>query len=291
LEIDPKILLQAIHFVNDGVVITDYGKPDNPIVFVNSSFERLTGYQKEEIIGRNCRFLQGGDRNQPGLEVVRKAIKKSQSCRVALRNYKKDGTLFWNELSLSPLVDKKSEKTTHFVGIQQEITKQKILEEALFSQAEQDPLTLLYNRRGFFMEARRAVLIARRHAINLVLIIIDIDNFKMINDSYGHIAGDEVLVAFAKLLKKCQRKSDIIARYGGDEFVFLLFENDNYIYENWLTQLRKHLKTSSRLSGCSISAGSSHILYSESKSLVSAIKEADEAMYIEKKQKQVSLII
>lgn len=122
-----------------------------------------------------------------------------------LRNYKKDGTLFWNELSIAPLLNHAGE-ITHFVGIQKDITKQKTLEEALFSQVKHDPLTRLYNRRGFFMEARRALSLARRLSHNLILVLIDIDNFKKVNDSYGHSAGDQVLTIFSTLLQATQRE-------------------------------------------------------------------------------------
>lgn len=102
-----------------GVVITDVRLPDTPVVYVNDAFVEITGYAREEILGRNCRMLQGSDRDQPVLDEVRQAIKTGTSCTVLLRNYRKNGDLFWNELALMPIRDDSGE-VTHFVGIQKD---------------------------------------------------------------------------------------------------------------------------------------------------------------------------
>ena len=283
MDIEPYIFKQALDSANDGIVITDNRFPNNPIVFVNKAFENLTGYTQEEILDRNCRFLQNNDRNQVGLEIIRKAAQEGKPCRVSLRNYKKDGTLFWNELSIAPLHNHAGE-ITHFVGIQKDITKQKNLEETLFSQVKHDPLTRLYNRRGFFIEARRALSLAKRLSRNLILVLMDIDNFKKINDSYGHSAGDEVLALVSTLLLATQRESDILARYGGDEFTLVMFENDHFVYEKWRQRLEDNYKSLNPPIPFSISFGKASIPFSQIKSLRSAIQEADINMYQEKEQ-------
>lgn len=104
------------------VCIADCRQRDMPLVFVNSNFEAMTGYKSSEAIGRNCRFLQGEERDQQGLVEIRKALARGQSCRVVLKNFRKDGTMFWNELSLSPIRDD-SGRVTHFMGIQNDITQ------------------------------------------------------------------------------------------------------------------------------------------------------------------------
>jgi PAS domain S-box-containing protein len=113
---------RAIAASSSGVVITDTNRPDNPIIYVNPAFERVTGYAAEEVLGRNCRFLQGTDREQPALEELRAALGEDRECRVVLRNYKKDGTMFWNELSISPVRGEGGELTS-FVGVQEDITQ------------------------------------------------------------------------------------------------------------------------------------------------------------------------
>jgi PAS domain S-box-containing protein len=120
----------AVRSSVNGVVITDATLPDNPIVYVNPAFELMTGFSAEEAVGRNCRFLQGLDTDQPALDELRVAIRESCECRVVLRNYKRDGALFWNELSVSPVYDEEG-RLTNFVGVQNDITERKRVEEAL----------------------------------------------------------------------------------------------------------------------------------------------------------------
>lgn len=105
----------------EGMVISDMTKDDNPIVYANDTFLNMTGYSKQETVGRNCRFLQGDDREQSGIELVRAAIEAEESCRVTLKNYRKDGSLFYNRLSLFPIRDQE-DKTKFFVGIQDDIS-------------------------------------------------------------------------------------------------------------------------------------------------------------------------
>ncbi len=128
--ITADLLEKAIQASNEGFVIADAREKDNPLIFVNPGFERLTGYATDEVLNRNCRFLQGDDVKQPGLEILRKAIRGGQSCLVELRNYRKDGSLFWNELSLSPVHDE-SGAVTHFIGVQKDITARVIAESEL----------------------------------------------------------------------------------------------------------------------------------------------------------------
>jgi PAS domain S-box-containing protein len=117
------LLDQSIKVSSIGYVITDCGQKNNPVVFVNRAFREITGYKTKEVIGRNCRFLLGSDRKQGSLNQIRSAMKNGRRCTVVVRNYKKDGSLFYNELSFSPLCDR-SGKVTHFVWTQKDITPQ-----------------------------------------------------------------------------------------------------------------------------------------------------------------------
>jgi len=116
------LLEKAINSTDIGITITDANKEDNPIIFANDAFINLTGYSREEIIGENCRFLQADDHNQDGLKDLRDYIKNGEKGRSIIRNYKKDGTPFWNELSIAPITDE-HQKLSHFIGIQNDITK------------------------------------------------------------------------------------------------------------------------------------------------------------------------
>ena len=122
--INSKLLQLAINASNDGVVIAEKeGEQDKILIYVNPAFERLTGYSSEEILYQDCRFLQSGDRDQQALAKIRDALNSEGSCRVILRNYCKDGTPFWNELSIST-VKNPSDGLTYFIGVQKDVTLQ-----------------------------------------------------------------------------------------------------------------------------------------------------------------------
>jgi len=96
----------ALQSASNGIIITDALKKDNPVIYFNAAFQKLIGYSSKEILHHNCRFLQGKDQNQEPLKKLRKAIKRCESCQVTVRNYKKDGTLFWNDLYIMPIINK-----------------------------------------------------------------------------------------------------------------------------------------------------------------------------------------
>ncbi len=123
-----QLLERAIAASSNGIIITDPTQPDNPLIWANPGFERMTGYSISEVIGKNCRFLQGPETNQTGLAELRTALCEGRECRVILRNYRKDGTCFWNDLSISPVRDE-SGKLTHYVGVQADISDRKQAEE------------------------------------------------------------------------------------------------------------------------------------------------------------------
>jgi PAS domain S-box-containing protein len=123
-----RLLGRAVAASSNGIVITDPRVPDNPIVYVNPAFEEISGYTADEVMGRNCRFLQADDREQPALDELREALTEARECRVVLRNYRKDGTPFWNELYVSPVHDEEG-RLTNFVGVQNDITQRRRMEE------------------------------------------------------------------------------------------------------------------------------------------------------------------
>ncbi len=118
------MLTKALDASISGVIITDNQQPDNPIIYCNKAFETISGYGRDEIIGHNCRFLQKEDRQQPQRKALADAIKNGESISVEIRNYRKDGTLFWNELNMSPIKDDRG-KTCYFIGVQNDVTRRK----------------------------------------------------------------------------------------------------------------------------------------------------------------------
>ena len=128
-----RLHYRALAAASCGITIADARLPDMPLIYVNDAFCAISGYAADEVMGRNCRFLQGDERDQAALKEVRSAIRESRSCTVTLRNYRKDGSLFWNELHMAPVYDS-ANQLTHFVGVQTDITARVLAEEALFGE-------------------------------------------------------------------------------------------------------------------------------------------------------------
>ncbi len=126
----PFVLSQILDSCVNGVTLSDPDKEDNPLVYANEAFELITGYSREEIIGHNCRFLQGNDRDQEGIEQIRQAIRENESATVTLRNYRKNGELFYNRFSIRPLLDRDG-RLIYYLGIQYDVTNQVQAEDEL----------------------------------------------------------------------------------------------------------------------------------------------------------------
>ena len=214
---------RAIEASVNAILITDATLPNQPLIYTNPAFERITGYRQEEVLGRNCSFLQNEDHEQPGIAELGKAVREQREGRSVLRNYRKDGSMFWNELLVAPVRDEKG-KVTHFIGVQNDITERMRYESQLERQANYDTLTALPNRNLFHDRLGQALTYAHRHDSGLAVLLIDLDHFKNINDSLGHTAGDILLQDVAGRIAGCVREGDTVARLGGDEFVAILSE-------------------------------------------------------------------
>ncbi|WP_313305386.1 PAS domain-containing protein [Stutzerimonas balearica] len=119
--INAKLLQLVVEASNDGIVVAEQEGEDNILIYANPAFERLTGYTVDEILYQDCRFLQGDDRNQPGLNAIREAVRNHRPCREVIRNYRRDGTPFWNELSITPVFNE-ADQLTYFIGIQKNVS-------------------------------------------------------------------------------------------------------------------------------------------------------------------------
>lgn len=281
---------RAIAASSNGIVIVDARLPDLPVIYVNPAFERITGYTAAEVTGRNCRFLQGEETNQSGLQELRTALRLGKAATVVLRNFRKDGTHFWNELNVSPIYNSEG-VVTHFVGIQMDITERKQAEEQLLHNAFYDVLTDLPNR-ALFMERLHRALERAKHSENYLfaVLFLDLDRFKNVNDSLGHIVGDQMLIAIAKRLEKSLRHGDTVARLGGDEFAILL-ENINGIGDATHVADRIHQELTLPLNlnghevfttasiGIAVGAGSSYPDYGGYEHPEDLLRDADIAMY------------
>ncbi|OHC49289.1 MAG: hypothetical protein A3J25_14835, partial [Pseudomonadales bacterium RIFCSPLOWO2_02_FULL_63_210] len=238
-DLEFRIHTRAVEASVNAIIITDSEQADQPIVYVNPAFERITGYRSEEVLGRNCRFLQGEEQDQPALDAIRRALRGQEEGGAILRNYRKDGSAFWNDLKVAPVVNDRG-KVSHFVGILHDITEAKRYQDELEHQANHDSLTGLPNRNLLNDRIQQAIAFASRNQGQFSLALMDLDHFKVVNDSLGHNAGDQLLVQMARRLQGNAREIDTVARLGGDEFVILLADSGPFAGRiGWLERLKE----------------------------------------------------
>jgi diguanylate cyclase (GGDEF)-like protein/PAS domain S-box-containing protein len=211
---------RAIESSVNAILILDSSRDEYPIEYVNPAFERITGFSSEEALGRDGSFLLGEEIEQAGVNEIRKALREKREGHAVLRNYRKDGSPFWNEFYLAPVRNDEG-IVTHFVGVMNDVTEAKTYEEQLAHQANYDGLTGLANRNLLQDRLQQSIAAARRTGGSVAAIFLDLDNFKVVNDSLGHNVGDEMLRVVAARLRSSVRESDTVARLGGDEFVVL----------------------------------------------------------------------
>ncbi|UTW06662.1 PAS domain S-box protein [Pseudomonas benzenivorans] len=216
-----RLLQRSLESSYNGVLIVDAQAEDLPIIYANPAFERITGYSPDEILGHNCRFLQRGDSSQKGIKAIRHSLARNSEVHAVLRNYRKDGSPFWNDLYISPVLDEGGQ-VTHFVGVQNDISEERRYQDELSFNASHDVLTGLPNRTLLEDRLGQSCQLSHRYKRSVAVMFIDLDGFKQINDTNGHHFGDQVLIEVARRLSAQVRAGDTVARMGGDEFVVLL---------------------------------------------------------------------
>jgi diguanylate cyclase (GGDEF)-like protein/PAS domain S-box-containing protein len=211
----------------EGVVLVDARHPDQPVIYVNPAFETLTGYAAADLLGRNLRLLQAEDREQDGRHRLRDALRLGESCRVLLRNYRKDGTLFWNEMTVLPLLDADGH-VTHYAGHHRDAGERLRIDPRLsrdsLSGAHQptgvairdDRLTGLFTLPYLQELLKRDWAIAQREHRSIAVFAIDIDALDLYNATFGRAAGDSAIRRVAHCVSGClRRSSDVTARIEG----------------------------------------------------------------------------
>ncbi|SDM90564.1 sensor domain-containing protein [Vreelandella arcis] len=215
------LLTQVIEASPNGMVVADATQPGLPLIYVNEAFTCLTGYTRQEVLGQNCRFLQGEDTSPSAIQEIRRAIAHCKTVKVVLLNYRRDNTPFWNQFTLTPVINPQG-VCTHFIGAQEDITHQREQEARIAHQASHDSLTGLPNLGSLQMHLEQVFLDKTRLNQHLVLFYIDLDDFKPINDAFGHTVGDKLLKTISQRLRQLIRSDDLVARLSSDEFVIML---------------------------------------------------------------------
>lgn len=217
-----KRLSKVVEQIDDIVTITD---PEGIITYVNEAFYRHTGYMKDEVLGKTPRIYKSGKHPPSEIKELWDTILDGQVYRGIIINRRKDDGLFYEEKTITPLLDEQG-KIISFVSTGKDITHRIEMEIELEKLASTDYLTGLYNRFKFEELFAQELTRCKRYGKALSIIMFDIDYFKKINDTYGHDAGDTVLKEISKLVKSHIRQSDILARWGGEEFMVLTPEVD-----------------------------------------------------------------
>jgi diguanylate cyclase (GGDEF)-like protein/PAS domain S-box-containing protein len=274
-------VLQAVESSANAIVITDPSRPGHPIEYVNPAFERITGYSAAEALGRDTSILVGAESDPAGLDEVRRAIDERREGHAVLRNYRKDGSIFWNELTIAPVRDDRGQ-VTHFVEVMNDVTEAKSYEEQLARQANFDTLTGLANRNLLADRLHQAIAAARRDGERAATVLLDIDNFKVVNDSLGHGVGDELLRVLAGRLRDNVRESDTVARLGGDEFVLVFRCGEPHeattLIEKVLEALAQPVTVAGRPMRVTASGGVS-LFPQDGQDAETLLRNADAAMY------------
>lgn len=218
------LLETSVARLNDIVAIAEAGsgpEAEPRLVFVNDAFEKQTGYSRSEVLGQSPRILLELDPTMFKLPNLAEGLKESSQTRTELMVHRKNGPSFWIELELVS-VQATAQEVTHWVAVGRDITQRKNAEGMIRHLAFYDPLTDLPNRQLLLEELQKAILESSRSGQHGALMFIDLDNFKILNDTLGHHIGDQLLQQVALRLKKSVRKTDTVARLGGDEFVVMV---------------------------------------------------------------------
>lgn len=213
-----QILSQACEQSPASIVITDV---TGNITYVNPKFEAVSGYSSAEVLGRNPKILKSGNKSAQEYEAMWHQLSSGQEWKGEFHNRHKDGKLYWERASISPIINS-SGTITHYVAVKEDITQEKNQAEALYYQAHYDNLTGLPNRILAKDRLQQAIESGIRNQHLVGLMFIDLDNFKMVNDSLGHDAGDRLLKEVAERLQRALRQTDTVARLGGDEFLVVV---------------------------------------------------------------------
>jgi diguanylate cyclase (GGDEF)-like protein/PAS domain S-box-containing protein len=292
LKIDRAYFEQLFAAAPEAIVVLD---GEDRVVRANHEFERLFGYTQAEIEGATINELIVPPSLQEAAMALTRSVARGQQVHEEAVRRRKDGSLLHVSILGTPVLVAGDQVAVY--GIYRDITEQKQTEEALRRLSTTDELTGLLNRRGFFLLAEQQRKLARRRKADLLLLYIDVDDFKRINDTWGHHEGDQVLAELGQLLRSCYRDSDILARVGedvellarmgGDEFVVLAVDAGEHSEEILLTRLRERMdefnERRQRPYQISLSVGCVRVAAEPEVTIDSLLAAADRRMYEDKR--------
>lgn len=270
-----KLLNQAIKQMGELVRITDR---DGIITFVNDALLCHTGYKEDELLGKNVSILKSGEHESSLFKELWDTVLAGETFRGVFINRKKDNTFYHEEQIITPIFNEEHE-IEHFIATGSDITQRIEMEKELKKFATIDTLTGIYNRRKIDKEIEIEISRANRHTHGFTLLMLDIDNFKTINDTYGHDIGDSVLKEFTALVLSHIRKSDRFGRWGGEEFMITLPESNIENIKIFGEKLRESVEKYKFKGIQKLTVSIGFTIFKENDTKMDIIKRADLAMY------------
>ena len=277
-----KLAANVFTHAHEGIVITD---SKGNIVEVNETFSLITGYSRNEVLGKNPRIFQSGRQTPQFYESLWSELLENKHWSGELWNRRKNGEVFAEIITISAITDSNG-KVQNYVALFTDITSIKEHQQQLERIAHYDVLTNLPNRTLLSDRIQQAILQSDRHKQSLAVAYLDLDNFKVINDTHGHKIGDELLISISQQMREALREGDTLARIGGDEFIALLVDTSEQAgYESVLNRLLQAAATPVIIEGIKLqtSASIGVTLYPQDNSSADIlIRHADQAMYVAK---------
>jgi len=284
-----RLLESVVVHANDAVMITRVtGGGDasarHAIVYANDALARLTGYGTDALVGQTPELLFGARPDPAVAEMIRATVGKRRAARLEVPLRHTDGQDVWVEASLTSVADAQG-AATHLVWVQRDITEGRRLREELRRQATHDALTGLANRALLHDRVERAMQRGARAGTRCALLFLDLDDFKTVNDSLGHAAGDALLQAVGTRLGACARPEDTVARLGGDEFAVLLEEGDTATATGVAARIAEALGRPLTVAGREVAPATSIgiALNRDGQDADGLLRDADAAMYVAKR--------
>ncbi|MET0047359.1 MAG: EAL domain-containing protein [Sedimenticola sp.] len=273
----------ALRQMAEGVLVAD---SESRIMAVNQAFTEITGYQDSEVLGKTPAILSSGRYDKSFYREMWKSIQEKGSWEGEIWNRRKSGDVYPEWLKITTMRTEDGE-LSGYVGVFSDITELKHNQKRLRDLAYHDQLTGLFNRAAFMELFEHALFRAQRHQERLALLFLDLDRFKRINDTLGHVIGDELLLQVAERLRNTLREEDEIARLGGDEFIIMLEDIPNHgvasaVAEKLIKELRRPFRIENKRLDITASIGISSFP-EDGEDATSLMKHADAAMYMAKK--------
>lgn len=269
----------------NGIVITEPRAGTHVVLYANPAFERMTGYANQEAVGRRCDQLLGMSGEQPEWVSISAALDGGETeANVTLPCMTKTGEKFWTHMLVAPVRDT-SGKVTHHVGVMNDVSALVNYQAELQHQARYDTLTGLPNRAALDERLREAIARARDSGTQVSVLFLDLDRFKQVNDSLGHRVGDALLAQMARRLLDLVAVPDLVARYGGDEFMIIAEHDDVHVLapmiERIIASMAEPLRVSQQELYVEVSVGISTFPHDGSDA-DTLVRNADAAMYLAK---------